>query len=115
MRLRYSAVLDNTSEFLMFLSPTGLVLGASKSALAPLGQSMEFVVGQQWWETRWWPKSERIALMDGVRRASVGEVAKFSTARYDADGQVVPVTVTIAPVRDENGQVALLLPTVHDV
>jgi PAS domain-containing protein len=114
-RMRYGAVLDNTNEYLLFLSPAGHVLGASKAALNLLRQGAEGVVGTPLCDTKWWPKSEHEKLQDAVLRAASGNRCELESVRLDHELQHHPATVQVVPVKDENEQVAMLVAQFSDL
>jgi PAS domain S-box-containing protein len=114
-RLRYGALLDHTNESILFLSPGGHVLGASKASLALLRRGAEGVVGTPFWETPWWHKSEESKLHDAVKRASVGDRQEFEAIRIDHERQHRQSKVIVVPVQDENEQIAMLVSHFFDL
>jgi PAS domain S-box-containing protein len=114
-RLRYGALLDNTGESILFLSPSGHVLGASKASLNLLRRGAEGVVGTPLWETPWWLKSEETKLHEAVNRAATGDRMEIESIRIDHERQHRPARVVVVPVKDENEQVAMLVAQFRDV
>ena len=114
---RLRAVFDHTLHFMGLLDVNGVVLEANRPVLEAVGVAPEAVLGQPVWQTPLWSHSEE--LREGVRRATqaaaAGRTIRFETWHPLADGSVGYVDFSITPIKDERGQVVLLVPEGRDI
>ncbi len=110
--LRFHALFDHSFEYLGLLAPTGHVIEANATALAAAGLEREEVVGQLFWETRWWAHSAELQerVRDAVLAAARGEFVRFEAAHPAKDGSILEMDFSIKPVRDSRGEIVMLLP-----
>ena len=114
---KFRAIFDGSFEFIGLLSPDGMLLKANRTALGFLGIDLAEVAGKPFWETPWWSGSaERVArLRSAIAEAARGRFVRFETEHSGADGRVITVDFSLTPVRDESGEVVLLIPEGRDV
>jgi PAS domain S-box-containing protein len=95
----------------------GTLEDVNATALAMIGEDRENVISRPFWETPWWTHSNEVQhrLRDALAAAAAGEVIQFEVVHYDVEGDERTVDATIAPVRDEDGNVRRLLALGHDV
>ena len=114
---RFRAIFDQTFQFMGLLDVDGTLLEANRTALDFAGVAPEEVIGRRFWETPWWahspPLQER--LLEAIRVAARGEVARFEATHPGRDGQMHHVDVSIKPVYDAAGKVILLIPEGRDI
>jgi PAS domain S-box-containing protein len=114
---KFRAIFDQTFEFIGLLNLDGTLLAANKPSLEFGGLEEQDVIGEPFWETPWWTHSPDI--QDQLRQA-IGEAAKGELARFEAwhpkpNGEISYVDVSIKPVKDDEGNVVLLIPEGRDI
>lgn len=116
-RQLFRAVFDQTFQFILVLSLDGILLDANQTALSLVGAKLEDVLGQFFWDTPWWADKPQIKdkLQRAVRAAAQGEISRFEVKFTGDSGQEIDVDFTIKPVRDDNGDVVLLIPEGRDI
>lgn len=114
---KFRAVFDQSLQLLGVIALDGTLEDVNSTALGMIGAEREAVVGQPFWETPWWTYSGAVQdhLREALATAAQGEVVRFEVMHYDVEGRERTVDATIAPVRDEVGQVVRLLALGHDV
>lgn len=114
---RFRALFDEAFHFVGLLRPDGTVLEVNQSACLVGGVAREDVLGRPFWETRWWSHSEAVQqeIRHAVRRAAQGEIVRSEVALHGRGHDLHEVDFSLKPVRDEHGQVVLLIPEGHDI
>jgi PAS domain S-box-containing protein len=111
------AIFDRSFGFMGLLTPDGSLVEANRSALDFAGVQLSDVAGKPFWETPWWIHSmeaqERIRA--AVRAAASGELVRFETTHLATDGMLHTIDVSLKPLRDEAGQVVLLIHEGRDI
>lgn len=117
-RQLFRAVFDQTFQFILVLSLDGILLDANQTALNLVGAKLEDVLGQFFWDTPWWSDKPQIKdkLQRAVHLAARGDISRFEVKFGGGDrGQEIDVDFTIKPVRDDKGEVVLLIPEGRDI
>jgi PAS domain S-box-containing protein len=111
------ALLDQTFQFIGLLTPEGNLTTANKTALAFSGVSEASVIGKPFWQTPWWEHSPALQeeLREAVKRAAHGEFVRLEATHLAANGALHWVDVSLKPVKDEGGNVAVLIAEGHDI
>lgn len=114
---RFRAIFNATFQFIGLMTPDGTILEANQSALDLAGVAAEAVIGTPFWETPWWTHSPELQarLKEAVHSAAQGEFVRFEASHRRADGSLAAVDFSLKPVRDEMGQVILLVPEGRDI
>lgn len=114
---RFHAIFDSAYQFVGLLKPDGTVLEANQTFLDFGGMKLSEVVGVPFWETAWWTISPetQARLKDAVRRAALGEFVRYEVDVWGADKRVATIDFSLKPIRDEAGQVTLLIPEGRDI
>jgi PAS domain S-box-containing protein len=114
---RSRAIFDQTFQFIGLMTPDGTLVEANRSALSFAGVDATEVLGKPFWETPWWTHSSELQaqLREAVRRAAAGEFIRFEATHPAADGSLHDVDFSLKPVRDEAGDVTLLIPEGRDI
>ncbi len=113
---RLRAAFSQTYSVLLLLRPDGTVVEANQAALEGMGFTRDQVIGRKCWEP-WWsalPK-EVETLKASVARAAQGEVVREECSYCTSDGRVRFADRTLAPVRDEDGTVVLIVASGLDI
>jgi len=111
------AVFDNSVELLGLLKPDGTLIEANRTALNLIGARLEDVAGKPFWETPWWSHSEAtmILVREAIKDASEGRISSREAVHPGVDGRDHQIEFTITPIKDESGEVILLVPEGRDV
>ncbi len=113
---RLRAAFSQTYSVLLLLHPDGTVVEANRAALEGMGFTRDQVIGRKCWEP-WWsalPK-EVETLKASVARAAQGEVVREECSYCTSNGMVRFADRTLAPVRDDNGVVVLIVASGLDI
>src|SRR5688572_19623531 len=114
---RFRAIFDQTFQFTGLMTRDGTLLEANRTALEFAGARAEDVIGKPFWETPWWAHSAPLQeeLKRAVAAAGAGATVRFDATHLAADGRMHDIDVSLKPVRDERGDVVLLIPEGRDV
>jgi PAS domain S-box-containing protein len=114
---RFRAIFDQTFQFIGLLDVEGRLLQANRTALQFAAIGEEDVIGKPFWDTPWWRHSpdQQQQLKTAVARAAAGEIVRFETSHPTRNGQTAYVDFSLKPVRNERGEVTLLIPEGRDV
>lgn len=108
---RIEAVFDHTHQFIGLLDPDGTLVEINQAALDFVDLDRDDVVGEPFWECRWWETSESVQreLVDAIARAADGEFVRYDVEVQGATGTEI-IDFSIRPVRNDRGDVVLLVP-----
>ena len=114
---RYHAIFDHAYQFIGLMSPDGTLLQANKTALAFSGVAESDVLDKPFWDTPWWSHSRELQarLREAVKAAAEGGFVRFEATHIAAGGAVRYVDFSLTPVKDEAGNVVLLIPEGRDI
>jgi two-component system sensor kinase FixL len=99
-----SAIAESTDDAIVGKNLNGVVISWNKAAAGMFGFTADEIVGQP--ITAIIPPErldEEALILDRVRRGE--RLVHFETERRRKDGTIVPVTLTISPIRDDAGRV----------
>jgi len=115
--LRFKGIFDNTFQFIGLLSTDGILLEANQTALDFGGVTHEEVIGKPIWETYWLSISEvtQQRMQQSVKQAAQGEFVRYEMDIYGAGKQITTIDFSLRPLKDESGQVVLLIPEGRDI
>ncbi len=114
---RFTAIFNQTFQFVGLLDPTGILLEANQTALDFGGIPREEVVGRPIWETHWFTISPQTQhrLREAIQVAVQGEFVRYEVDVLGKGGAVVTIDFSLKPIADETGQVVLLIPEGRDI
>ncbi len=114
---RFRAIFDQTFQFIGLLKPDGTLLEANQTALDFGGISHADIIGRPFWEARWWTISPETQnqLKDAIRQAAAGEFVRYEVDVLGAGDTVATIDFSLKPVKDETGNVILLIPEGRDI
>jgi PAS domain S-box-containing protein len=113
---RFHAIFDGTYQHLGLLDPEGQILEINRTALDATHVPREELIGAPFWEGPWWsdvPTRERIR--GGVAAAAAGKFVRFEVAICTRHGTPIELDFSLKPVKNENGDVVLLIPEGRDI
>ncbi len=114
---KFRAIFDQTFQFIGLLKPDGTLLEANKTALDFIQVHESEVIGRPFWGTPWWAHSprERKQLQDAVKIAADGQFVRLEVTNINPEGKIMNIDFSLKPVKDEAGNVVLLIPEGRDI
>ncbi len=114
---RFRAIFDQEYRYVCLLEPDGTVIEANPKSLDAMALSREDVVGMPFWETGWFSRSVDVkrGIRDAVMAAAKGERIVRELNLRDVGDEYRVVEVSIKPIRNEAGEVTMLVPEGRDV
>ena len=108
---------EQSSLLMGLLKPDGTVLAANATAYSFIDASESDVIGRLFWETPWWAHSpgQQQRLREAVAAAAHGEFVRFEASLPASGGKLTYIDFSLKPVRDDGGNVVLLLPEGRDI
>jgi len=114
---KFRAIFNQTFQFIGLMTLDGTLTEVNRTALEFSEIEESDVIGKPFWETPWWTHSQKMQeqLRDAIRNASKGEFIRFEATHQASDGTLHVVDFSIKPVKDEAGNVTLLIPEGRDI
>jgi len=114
---RFKAIFDQTFQFTGLLKPDGTLLEANQTALDFAGISKSDVVNQPFWEAYWWQISPQTQadLRLAIALARTGEFIRYPVEVQGKGKIVITIDFSLRPVKDQTGEVILLIPEGRDI
>ncbi|MBD0362714.1 MAG: PAS domain S-box protein, partial [Coleofasciculus sp. C3-bin4] len=122
---RFQAIFNNSFQLTGLLKPDGIVIEANQTMLDFGGIQHDELVGQPLWEAQWWKEGsgEKLALTslkqeqlkEAIATAAKGELVRYEVEVKGAGDNVTTIDFSIKPVRDEMGNVVLLISEGRDI
>jgi len=114
---RLRAIYDGTYEYIGLMAPDGTLLEANRASLEFDGSAREDVVGRPFWEGPWFAFTPGAAelVRQGVIRAATGEFVRYEAPIRRRSGEMTVFDISLHPVRDEHGNVVLIVPEGREV
>jgi len=110
-------IFDQAFQLMGLMKPDGTLIKINRTAFDFIKGKEAEVLGKPFWETPWWTHSaeQQERLREAIRTAALGEFARFEATHLTPDGGLVYVDFSLKPVKDEQGQVVLLVPEGRDI
>ncbi len=114
---KFSAIFDQTFEFIGLLSLDGVLLEVNQSALDSIAAQKNDIVGKKFWETPWWRHSQELQqqLRESIKQAANGEFVRYQVAFPDGNGEIMITNFSLKPVFDEAGRVVTIVGEGYDI
>jgi PAS domain S-box-containing protein len=114
---RFRAIFNSTLQFIGLLKPDGTLLEANQTALDFGGTTAEAIINRPLWEIFSGKITDRTQqeLQIAIACAAKGEFIRYEVDVLGANQQVSTLDFSLKPVRDESGQVVLLIPEGRDI
>lgn len=114
---RFQAMFDNMFQWIGLLSPDGILLEVNQIALDVAGLKREDVLNRPFWETYWWQTSPATQqrLRHAIVCAAQGEFIREEMDVLGFGGQKLIMDFSLRPLRDESGEVIMLIPEGRDI
>ena len=100
---RLAAVVEFSGDCIIGSTPDGTIMSWNPAAERLFGYMKEEIIGQP--GIRLSPKDRTGETRAVMARVRAGELVSFESFRVRKDGTVFPASVTVAPIRDEDGVV----------
>ena len=113
-RFWLAAIADSSDDAIVGKDLDGVITSWNKAAEAMFGYTADEIIGQP--GTRLIPVDridEERSILDRVRRSE--KIVHFETKRQRQDGSVIPVSLTVSPIRDDNGRIIGASKTARDL
>ena len=110
-------IFDQAFQLMGLLKPDGTVVKINRKASDFISARDAEVIGKPFWETPWWTHSpeQQERLRAAIETAARGEFVRFEATHQTPEGGLMFVDFSIKPVRDDAGNVVLLVPEGRDV
>ncbi len=114
---KFRGIFDNAQQFMAVLDCTGKLLEVNQTALHSKGLNLQQVINQPFWQTPWWDISQAVRdqLQAAIARAVNGETIRYEVELLSVDNQIVPVDLTLSPIRDTHGKVTMVIVEGRDI
>ncbi|NJK66314.1 MAG: response regulator [Microcoleus sp. CSU_2_2] len=114
---RFRAIFDSSFQLTKLLTPQGVVLEINQTTLDFAGIQSRDIVGRPIWEIPIWTLSLNVReqLQEAVAKAGRGQFFRSEIDLLGKNGKIVTVDFSVKPVRNETGQVLLLIAEARDI
>ena len=114
---KFQAIFDNAFQLMGLMTPGGTLLESNRTSLAFSGLDESDVVHKLFWESPWWSYNAdlKLQLKEAVAKAAAGAFVRFEVTHKSADDSLHYFDFSIKPVRDDEGNVVLLIPEGRDI
>jgi PAS domain S-box-containing protein len=114
---RFRAIFDSSFQLTKLLTPAGIVLEINQTALEFTGIRLQNIVGRPIWEQPIWELSPNAKeqLKEAIAQACLGEFFRSEMDLLGTGGKIVTVDFSLKPVKNETGQVLLLIAEARDI
>ena len=109
-------IFDQAFQLMGLLDPDGTLIRINRTASRSIGGKEFEVIGKPFWETPWWthiPAQQR-RLREAIRAAAGGKFIRFDVT-HRVNDKIVYVDFSLKPVRDQRGNVVLLVAEGRDI
>ncbi|MEW6495929.1 MAG: PAS domain S-box protein [Cyanobacteriota bacterium] len=108
---RLRAICSQTCQLLGLLTPDGSILEVNQTVLDCAGVQAQALVGHPLWQAPWWLPSVKTysQLQTAIAAAAAGEYIRYEVDVLTASQRVATLDFSLKPIRDETGQVDLLI------
>ncbi len=114
---KFRAIFDQAFQFIGLMTVDGTLIAVNRTALDFAGIEEKDVLGKPFWETTWWTHSAELQerLKGAIRKAAYGRFVRFEAFHPTIDGGIHYFDVSMKPVKDEAGNVYLLILESRDI
>ncbi|HEY0182786.1 MAG TPA: PAS domain S-box protein [Rhodopila sp.] len=103
-RFWLAAIAENSDDAIVGKDLNGRVMSWNKAAESMFGYSTSEIIGQPITRIIPWDRiDEETVIIDRIRRSE--KIEHFETKRQCKDGRIIPVSLTVSPIRDDNGTI----------
>lgn len=99
-----AAIVENSDDAIVTKNLDSIILSWNRGAERLFGYSAEEAIGHS--ITMVIPEDRQLEEVDFVRKLRRGErISNFETIRKRKDGSLVPISLTVSPIRDDSGKI----------
>lgn len=113
----FHAIFSTTYEFIIFLSPLGILLKANQAYLSFIQAKESEVIGLPFWDTpfcKYSPHTQKKMKLF-IKKAQKGQLVRATVEYVSADGKKRPIDFSIEPIKNDAGDVMLLVVEGRDI
>jgi len=109
-----AAILDQSADCIKVIGPDGTLDFMNRNGRCAMGiDDFALVAGKNWWDL--WPVEAQPLIRDAIARARDGENSRFEAFCPTAKGEPRWWDVSVAPLRDEQGNLQGLISVSRDI
>lgn len=114
---RFRAIFNQTFQFTGLLTPDGILLEVNQTILDFAGLQRSEVVNRPFWEAKWWTISPdtQNRLKAAIAQAASGKFVRYEVKVLGLGNAIATLDFSIKPVKNEAGEVVLLIPEGRDI
>ncbi|AFY94869.1 PAS domain-containing protein [Chamaesiphon minutus] len=114
---KFRAIFDGAFQFIGLVEPDGTLLEANQTALKFGGMAAAEAIGHKFWEVSGWKFSPAVQqqMRAATARAAAGEFVRYRVEIAGADDRLIPLDFSLTPIRNDRGEVILLIPEGRDL
>jgi PAS domain S-box-containing protein len=114
---KFRAIFDGVFQFIGLVEPDGTLLEANQTALKFGGMEAAEAIGRKFWEVSGWKFSPAVQqqMRAATARAAAGEFVRYRVEVAGADDRPIPLDFSLTPIRNDRGEVTLLIPEGRDL
>lgn len=114
---RLRALFNQEFQFIGLMEPDGTLIEVNQPVLDLAGTTRAEQLNRPLWETVWWSHSEELQeqVKQWTKLAAAGEFVRQEVKIRGLGGRLSTVDFSIKPMRDENGEIELLIPEGRDI
>jgi len=114
---KFRAIFDGTFGMIGLLKPDGKIVEMNRTAVKFAGiEDDNNWIGRPMWDAPCWSYSPAVQqqLEDAIARAAEGEFIRYEVELMSAGHRLVPIDFSLTPIRNDLGEVILIIPEGRD-
>ncbi|PSB25544.1 hybrid sensor histidine kinase/response regulator [Stenomitos frigidus ULC18] len=114
---RFRAVFDQTFQFMVLLSPDGIVLELNQALANVEASRLDALLHSPIWETERWGYAEPIQqwMKNAIAAAAQGQIVRDEIQVLSTQGELRWLDFSLKPLKDETNKVVLLIAESRDI
>ncbi len=114
---KFRAIFDGAFQFVGLMNPDGTLIEANLTALKFGGIKAEQAIGRLFWEVPGWSftPAVRAKLQEWTLQAAGGDFIRHEVEILGADNRSITLDFSLAPIRNDRGEVILIIPEGRDI
>ena len=109
-----AAILDQSADCIKVIGPSGSVDFMNRNGRCAMGiDDFALVAGKNWWDM--WPEEAQPAIRESIAQAQQGHSSRFEAFCPTGKGEPRWWDVSVAPLRDEHGELKGLISVSRDI
>lgn len=110
-----STIFNQSFQLFGLIKPDGTLIEVNQTVLDFGGLTHSLVINRPFWSARWWTKETQAQLQEAIARATEGEIVSYEVDIQGAENTTASIDFSIKPIKDETGQVILLLASGREI